>query len=318
MDITYYKVENDSIIKTDQVVKPADWSEKLNWINICVENRKDVTDYFQEVNLFKNLSQCIEKPEEHPFSNTFEKTIILNIAISKAANIYKTDYISVIIDNHLLITITTQTDDYFNESTLSAYTEKKFTSLSNFLFYVLAVKILAQSNANLSVARNRLQGIEHKLSNDPGKISPKELMSCERDISQLSDIIEDQYLGFEILDSFNSDNHRTEDIQQTSKITKGFEPLDKAILRLSTKAESLRLQYMLIQQEKSTRKINILTIVQAVFVPLTFITGVYGMNFINMPELNWKFGYLLVWFVFVFLAGGLLIYFYKKGWFDSY
>ena len=92
--------------------------------------------------------------------------------------------------------------------------------------------------------------------------------------------------------------------------------MDKAMLRLEKKAESLRLQYMLLQQEKSTKKINVLTIVQAIFVPLTFIAGVYGMNFINIPELNWPFGYLFAWLVFIGLASGLLIYFYRKGWFD--
>ena len=111
-------------------------------------------------------------------------------------------------------------------------------------------------------------------------------------------------------------NLSRENIEQLAKLIKGFEPLDKAMQRLEKKAASLRAQYMLIQQEKATRKINILTIIQAIFVPLTFVAGVYGMNFVNMPELNWHYGYLLVWLVFIGLAAGLLFYFYRKGWFD--
>jgi magnesium transporter len=97
---------------------------------------------------------------------------------------------------------------------------------------------------------------------------------------------------------------------------KGFVPLDKAMQRLEKKAESLRLQFLLFQQEESTRKINVLTIIQAIFVPLTFIGGVYGMNFVNIPELKLEYGYLYVWVLFVGLASALLTYFYKKGWFD--
>ena len=123
-------------------------------------------------------------------------------------------------------------------------------------------------------------------------------------------------LAFEILASLSSSNLKQEEIQTTRSTIKGFEPLDKAMQRLEKKAESLRLQYMLIQQEKSTRKINVLTIIQAIFVPLTFIAGVYGMNFVNMPELNWHYGYLYTWLAFVGLAGGLMIYFNRKGWFD--
>ncbi len=118
--------------------------KKINWIDIRAENRKEVTDYLQELNLYSNLHECIEKPEEYPVLNTFEKTNVLNISISDAADIYKTDYATVILDNNLFITIASNLDDFFNASTLSVYKEKKYTSLRSFLFYILAVKILDQ------------------------------------------------------------------------------------------------------------------------------------------------------------------------------
>jgi len=262
------------------------------------------------------LLNWIENPEEFPFSNTFEGNITLNLPISNNAEIYKTDYTSFIIQNKLVISILPQVTDLFNERNISMYSDRKYPSLANFLFNILAIKILAQNNANISFARNRLQSIEKLLISDPEEISSNDIIACERDISQLSDIIEDQYLGFEILLSLSATNLKQGDFQQISNTIKGFEPLNKAMIRLEKKAESLRLQYMLFQQEKSTKKINVLTIIQAVFVPLTFIAGVYGMNFVNMPELNWPSGYFLVWLVFMGIAGGLLTYFYRKGWFE--
>ena len=176
--------------------------------------------------------------------------------------------------------------------------------------------ILTQNNVNLSLANIRIEQLDILLTDSPDKLSSKELMSCERDISQLSDIIEDQYVGFGILASIGIGKLDEEDVEHTNNIIKGFVPLEKAMERLEKKTESLRLQYVLIQQEKSTRKINVLTIVQAVFVPLTFIAGIYGMNFVNMPELQMQYGYLYIWILFIGLAGGLLIYFKKNGWFD--
>jgi len=58
-----------------------------------------------------------------------------------------------------------------------------------------------------------------------------------------------------------------------------------------------------------------LTIVATIFIPLTFIAGIYGMNFVNMPELEWKFGYLAVWIVMVLVLLGMLIFFKVKKWF---
>jgi len=58
-----------------------------------------------------------------------------------------------------------------------------------------------------------------------------------------------------------------------------------------------------------------LTIVSTIFLPLSFIAGVYGMNFKFFPELNWPFGYLYVWLIFIAMAVGMVVYFKKRGWF---
>jgi magnesium transporter len=64
---------------------------------------------------------------------------------------------------------------------------------------------------------------------------------------------------------------------------------------------------------------RMLTVVSSIFIPLTFIAGVYGMNFntehpLNMPELNWPFGYLLSLGVMACVAAGMVIFFKRKNW----
>lgn len=60
--------------------------------------------------------------------------------------------------------------------------------------------------------------------------------------------------------------------------------------------------------------IRILTLFSAFFLPLTFIVGVYGMNFKYMPELSWKFGYPLVWLIMSGITSGILLWFRKRRW----
>lgn len=57
-----------------------------------------------------------------------------------------------------------------------------------------------------------------------------------------------------------------------------------------------------------------LTVFSVIFMPLTFIVGVYGMNFRYMPELNWRYGYFLVIGVLVLLSAYLVTRFRKRGW----
>lgn len=65
---------------------------------------------------------------------------------------------------------------------------------------------------------------------------------------------------------------------------------------------------------------KVLTIIATLFIPATFIAGIYGMNFDsasspwNMPELNWFYGYLFAWGLMLATAGSFLYYFWRKGW----
>ncbi len=59
---------------------------------------------------------------------------------------------------------------------------------------------------------------------------------------------------------------------------------------------------------------KVLTIIATIFMPLTFIVGVYGMNFHHMPELGWRWGYPLVLLVMAVIAGGMMVFFRRKKW----
>jgi magnesium transporter len=60
---------------------------------------------------------------------------------------------------------------------------------------------------------------------------------------------------------------------------------------------------------------KVLTVIATIFIPLTFIAGVYGMNFEHMPELEWRYGYGLIWGVMIAVGAGMLAYFRRKRWF---
>lgn len=59
---------------------------------------------------------------------------------------------------------------------------------------------------------------------------------------------------------------------------------------------------------------KVLTIFAAIFIPMTFLTGIYGMNFDNIPELHYRYSYFVLWLVMLGIAGGMLLWFKKKRW----
>jgi magnesium transporter len=65
---------------------------------------------------------------------------------------------------------------------------------------------------------------------------------------------------------------------------------------------------------KMNEIMKVLTIIATIFIPLTFIAGVYGMNFEFMPELKWQWGYPVIWFVMLTIGISMVFYFRKKKW----
>ena len=82
--------------------------------------------------------------------------------------------------------------------------------------------------------------------------------------------------------------------------------------------------YLSSVSNKMNEIMKLLTVISSVFIPLTFIAGVYGMNFDpdaspwNMPELKWSLGYPLCWVLMLGVAGSLVYFFWKRGWFENH
>lgn len=83
----------------------------------------------------------------------------------------------------------------------------------------------------------------------------------------------------------------------------------------------LRDYYLSSVGHRTNQVMKVLTIISTIFLPLTFIAGVYGMNFktehpLNMPELGWPYGYVFVWGVMAATVLGLLVFMRRRGWLE--
>ncbi len=101
-----------------------------------------------------------------------------------------------------------------------------------------------------------------------------------------------------------------------------FRDIDDHLLKQSEVIEAnreitadLRDSYVSLNSNRMNTIMKTLTIVATIFIPLTFIVGVYGMNFDYMPELSWRYGYFAVWGIMAGVVVGMLIGFHSKGWF---
>lgn len=79
-------------------------------------------------------------------------------------------------------------------------------------------------------------------------------------------------------------------------------------------AASLNDLYMSAVSNRMNEVMKVLTIMASFFIPITFVAGVYGMNFEELPELHWKYSYAMFWVICLSITAGLATYFVRKGW----
>jgi magnesium transporter len=72
--------------------------------------------------------------------------------------------------------------------------------------------------------------------------------------------------------------------------------------------------YLSTVSNKMNEVMKVLTIMATIFIPLTFVAGIYGMNFKFMPELEWKWSYPLLWVLLIVIFSGMVFYFKRKKW----
>lgn len=106
-------------------------------------------------------------------------------------------------------------------------------------------------------------------------------------------------------------------IPGTGKFTHRAERLQNHVQLLRENMLQLRELYQSRQDARQNKIMGILTIVTTFFLPLTLITGWYGMNFAYMPELKWRYGYLSVIIVSLIIAIGEIIYFKRRNSFNK-
>jgi len=316
IETIYYRVENNRIARIKEDIDTSLWQSSLDWVDVCYSDLNEVFEFLSFFPLIKENREFITQPDTYPIPRTHNDYLIQNFVISQKSNIYYSEYFSLIVIKDLIIRITPIDNDIKIDIPESEHTINLFKDIRFYYVYKLMTEIIAMNISSLIIAKKRLHSLENKLINKPDDLSSGEVMSNHTEIGQLADIIEDQHVSLSVFTTIFEDTKYENDIKWLKNRDKSFKELTRIIERLEEKTESFRFQFMVIQQEASTRKINLLTIIQAIFVPLTFIAGVYGMNFKYMPELEWEYSYYAVWVLFVFISA-ILIYFFKRNkWFD--
>ena len=292
----------------------------VTWINVDGLNDIKVIERIGEhFDIHSLVLEDILNTNQRPKMEDFEKYIFVVLKMlhydDKNNNI-SVEQVSLILCKNLVISFQETKGDVFDSIRDRIRTNKGRIRRrgSDYLLYSLVDAIIDNYFIILEKTGDRVEDIEEKLIENPNPGLLKEIHGLKRDmiylrksVWPLREVINGLLRGESKI--IRRETHiYLRDVYdhtiQTIDTIETFRDMISGMLDI----------YMSSVSNKMNEVMKVLTIFAAIFIPLTFIAGIYGMNFDFMPELHWKWGYLTVWIVLISVALLLLFYFKRKNW----
>lgn len=294
--------------------------QKTLWLNIHgVHNLEVIQQIAQTFNIHDLLIQdIIDVNQRSKFQQIDQHWYFsLRSIVPGNHNEFQQEQISFLLKDNLLISFQEHVGDHFNHirerlrSNLGIVRDRG----ADYLLYLLLEAILDNYTLSLNHLENTFK--ELQLSNVDHNPSPKI-------IQQLEDY-KNQYLQVKrnltsIKDLFSQLDREQFPFVSPEHIKYYYELrdlnltlMDECDMLIGQIESSINL-YFSIQGFRTNQIMQTLTIVSTIFIPLTFIAGIYGMNFKFMPELGWKYSYLVFWIVISIICTAMIFYFKRKNW----
>ncbi len=306
-----YIIKNDNIVKTDFEHSLNDDQNKY-WLIMTPEELKANIEIFN-FNI-QTLIDCMYN-EDTPKLEKYENYSFGII------NVFG-EYEDFSIINELNFYLTKKYLIFVSENNLNIYKEiKKEISSKGALnlsldriLYILFDKLTIKDNNILTKLEAEITDVEEDVIEGKTKDYIKDIVSLKKKLLLLKKHYEPL---LDIIEDLNENENEMLD----EKSIPYFVILFNRIERLNRKVGNLR-DYVTQVRESYQAQIDInannimkiFTVITAIFLPLTLIVGWYGMNFINMPELQWKYGYLFVIIISVTVVIISLLIFKRKKW----
>jgi magnesium transporter len=148
-------------------------------------------------------------------------------------------------------------------------------------------------------------------------VEPEDIFTLRLQITNIGDANEDHAFCVDVLQKVEITSFGVGDqLEHFKELDRSLERHQRSMDRLEENVKDLQQQFVLAIQDRTGNRLKVLTVLSAIFLPLTLIAGIYGMNFENMPGLGVRYAYYVVLGFMAVVGIGMLAYFYKRGWFD--
>ena len=295
-------------------------TDSITWINLNGLNHVDEIEklgnhYGLHPLVLEDIVNTSQRPKIDEYDNYI--FVVIKMLYYDAEEKIISEQVSFVLGKNYVLSFQESDGDVFDEvrNRIRHAKGRVRTMHTDYLLYVLIDAIVDHYFSIIEILGDKIEDFETAIfSGDVNDDVSKNIQDLKREILRMRRAI------FPLREVINRIEKNENPLIQKKTITYYRDVYDH-LIQVSENIDiyremiwSLMDMYMTTISNKMNEVMKVLTIMASIFIPLTFIAGIYGMNFEYIPELQYKYSYFILWGVMIVLFIGMLFYFKRKKW----
>ncbi len=299
----------------DQAIELARNPEAKVWIDVQGIETIELEGLLDKLEV-KDLARrlCLNGRERSGF---YPLNAYIFLVIPVKAVTEHVEYVAILCRKNFFLTLRAVRENRIQQ--ITSFDESSDWLQDNSIEGLLATMMMIlslDSLQQLSDLRDLIAALENRLDRDPEQVAITELSDIRSKLLTLETVVSGQLPSLTALMATDKSFFRLVHAREyLASAQANLLEAERVLQSLKGRLESVRSDIEMRSQANMNNRLNRLTILSAIFMPITFLAGIWGMNFENMPALNQPYGYLVAIGVMVFIGGGMFLYFRSRGWF---
>ncbi|MBN1327039.1 MAG: magnesium/cobalt transporter CorA [Candidatus Cloacimonetes bacterium] len=314
------KIMEEDILEEHQDFLPDERENAVTWINLNAIHEPELIGKIGEsLDLHLLTLEDILNTGQRPKMEDFEEYIYIVIKMltfNETESQVDVEQISVILGKNYVISFQEKEGDVFDEirDRIRLNKGKIRKKGPDYLLYTMLDAIVDNYFLLLEKFGEKLEFMEENLVLKPEPETLREIYKQKRELIYLRKSIWPLRELISNLDKYHSTLIKKDTYIYLRDVYDHSYQVQETVETFRDMVSGMLDIYLSSVSNKMNEIMKILTIFAAIFIPLTFLAGVYGMNFKYLPELNWKWAYPVWWGISLLLISGMLFYFRRKNW----
>ena len=313
-------VEDRDVLRVEQAA-PLEGDDRISWINVNGIHDSDVLRRIGEsFGIHPLVLEDIQSREQRPKVDDYGQYVFLILRMLQYDGERRelvSEQVSFVLGERFVISFQEREGDVFDpiRSRLLQGKGRIRAAGADYLLYSLIDAVVDHYFVVLEGLEERMDEIEHEVLLSPNRATlnaiyslKHETLGLRRSVWPLREVISSLEKGGSGLITQPTVLYLRDIYDHAIQVIDTIEMFRETVA-------SLLDVYLNNLSHRMNAVMKVLTVIATIFIPLTFIAGIYGMNFEHMPELGWPWAYPALWGVMILLATGMIVLFKRKDWF---